>query len=65
MAVVATAHKLARILYAMIAHAKPFEDLGVAGWEATRRDRILRNLTRQAKNLGLQLVPLQPAAVSC
>ncbi len=55
-AVVATAHKLARIIYAMIRNKTEFEDIGVSGWEQQRRERTLRNLKRRVKVLGFRLV---------
>ena len=55
-AVVATAHKLARIIYTMILNQTDFEDVGVSGWEQQRRERTLRSLKRRAKVLGFRLV---------
>jgi transposase len=55
-AVVATAHKLARIIYAMLRNQTEFHDVGQDGWEQDRRERTVRNLKRRAKALGLRLV---------
>lgn len=55
-AVVATAHKLARVIYAMIDNQTEFQDVGEREWELLRRDRTVRNLKRRAKALGLRLV---------
>ena len=55
-AVVATAHKLARITYVMLRDGVPYEDPGVQQWEEQRRSRALRHLHRQAHRLGYSLV---------
>lgn len=54
---VATAHKLARILYAMLKTRQPFEDLGAEHYTQRQKERLLHNLTRKAKALGMTLVP--------
>jgi transposase len=56
-AVTATAHKLARIIYAMLKHRKPYHDDGAHYYEQQYRDRVLRNLNRQAARLGFRLEP--------
>ena len=62
-AVTATAHKLARIIYAMLKERKPYHDVGADYYEQQYRDRVLRNLSRQAAKLGfrLELVTLAPS----
>ena len=55
-AVVATAAKLARVIYSMIKKRVPFADPGVEAFDARHRDRVLRSLKRRAAALGLQLV---------
>jgi transposase len=60
-AVVATAHKLARIIFQMISTGTPFEELGQDAYEQQHRDRTLRRLKKQAADLGLALVPDQQA----
>lgn len=55
---VATAHKLARIIYAMLKHRQPYHDPGPTYYEQQFRERTLRRLQRQATQLGLALVPL-------
>jgi transposase len=59
-AVVATASKLARIIYTLLKNQAPFNDIGVAAYNQRQRTRRVRNLERQAKALGLTLV--KPAA---
>lgn len=62
-AVTATAHKIARILYAMIKLRRPF-DPAKLGNPALQRSRHERSLRRQADSLGFALQPLLPDAVS-
>jgi len=55
-AVAATAHKLARIVYAMLKNRTPYVDPGPDYYDEHYRDRVVRNLERRAAKLGLQLV---------
>ena len=52
----ATAHKLARLIYAMLRFGQQYVDLGQDYYESLYRERALRNLTRRAKELGYMLV---------
>lgn len=61
-AVTATAHKLARIIYAMLKERKPYHDFGAVYYEQQYRERVLRNLNRQAARLGFRLEPAAPAS---
>jgi len=61
-AIKATAHQLARLIYAMLTQGQEYVERGIEHFESTRQDRQLRNLHRQAKRLGLNLVPIQSAA---
>ncbi len=61
-AVTATAHKLARIIYAMLQDRQPYHDMGASYYEQQYEERVLRNLKRKAARLGLQLVPLASPA---
>ncbi|MEZ4862942.1 MAG: hypothetical protein R3C14_16610 [Caldilineaceae bacterium] len=54
---VATAHKLARILYFMLKHKTPFQHLGADPYEQQQRQRQFRNLHQQAARLGFSLEP--------
>jgi transposase len=56
-AVVATAAKLARIIYTMLNKKVPFSDPGPDAYAQRYRDRLLRNLKRRAAELGHVLVP--------
>jgi hypothetical protein len=55
---VATAHKLARIVYHMLKNRTPYRDPGSDHYEQAYRDRTIRNLKRKAKTLGFQLQPV-------
>jgi transposase len=63
-AITATAHKLARIIYAMLTKRCAYADIGQAAYEAQHRERTIGNLTRRAKQFGYKLVEIQPA-VAC
>jgi transposase len=54
---IATAHKLARIIYFMLKHQTEFVDLGASNYEAAYRSRQVRGLRQKARALGFQLVP--------
>jgi transposase len=56
-AIVATAHKLARIVYFMIKNRTEYVDPGPDYYEQKYRERVVRNLRRKAHELGLELVP--------
>jgi transposase len=57
-AITATAHKLARIIYAMLKTKTPYKDPGVDHVEAQVQERQLKDLKRKAKDLGYQLTPI-------
>lgn len=54
---VATAHKLARIFFAMLKERKPYVELGVDYHTQQQQAHLLRYLSRKAKSLGMTLVP--------
>lgn len=56
-AITATAHKLARIIYHLIKHKKPFDETVFAEQEQHHQERMKRLLIKRAKSFGLQLVP--------
>ncbi len=56
-AVVATAHKLARLVYRLLKHAEAYVAQGMAEYEEAYRERGVQNLVRKAKALGYQLLP--------
>lgn len=51
------AHKLARLIYAMLTKGEEYTDAGQDYFEERYRERVLRNLTERAKKLGMQNVP--------
>jgi len=55
-AVVATAHKLARIVYHLLKYQVPFSALPPEQEDARYRERALRNLQRKALKLGARIV---------
>src|SRR6266540_1503974 len=56
-AIIATAHKIARIIYYMLKYQREFVDLGANHYEAQYRKRQINSLTKKAASLGLLLVP--------
>jgi transposase len=54
--ITATAHKLARILYAMLKHHTEYRDPGAGFYEGQARERAIKNLKRKAKELGFDVV---------
>ncbi len=58
-AVTATAHKIARIYYALLKHGTAYVEAGEAAYEQKYKARRLEAITRSALSLGYQLVPTQ------
>ena len=58
-AITATAHKLARIFYRMWTTGQSYTDLGSDYYENRYKERVLRNISRRARELGYDAV-LQP-----
>ena len=58
-AITAAAHKLARLVYNMLRYGQEYVDQGEKRYEQQYRDRVVRNLTRRARDLGLKLVPVK------
>ena len=56
-AVTAAAHKLARLIYAMLTKGQEYTDHGQEYFEERWRERVLFNLKRRAQQLGMTLVP--------
>ena len=61
-AVKATAHQLARLIYAMLTRGEQYVERDLATMETERRDRQIKNLQRQARHFDLALVPVEQAA---
>lgn len=61
-AVTAAAHKLARLIDAMLTKGEEYTDAGQDYFEEDYSERVLCKLTERAKKLGMQIVPAsQPA----
>jgi len=56
-AIVATAHKIARIVYCMLKTKTPYYDMGADAYDEKRRTRAIKSLERKAHRLGFQLSP--------
>lgn len=54
-AIVATAHKLARIIYHMLKHRVDYVDLGADHYKEQQRQRAIKRLQKQAAKLGLRI----------
>ena len=61
-AVTAAAHKLARLIYAMLTKGEEYTDRGQDYFEERYRQRVLHNLAQRAKAMGMQLVPSESPA---
>jgi transposase len=55
-AITATAHKLARLVYSLLKHGTAYVTQGMQEYEQRYRQRVVRNLTRRAQELGYTLV---------
>ncbi len=61
-AVTAAAHKLARLIYVMLTKGEEYTDQGQQYYEERYRERVVRQLARRARELGMDLVATtQPA----
>ena len=56
-AITATAHKLARIIYAMLRFGQDYVDGGAQYYESQYHERALRAAKRRAAQLGYELIP--------
>ena len=56
-AITACAHKLARMIYAMITKGEEYVDEGQAHYEEKYHQRVIKNLEKRAEQLGYQLTP--------
>jgi len=61
-AVKATAHKLALIYYNVLATRTEYRPIDPQQYEARLRERVIRNLQRRARQLGMELVPAESTA---
>ncbi len=62
-AITATAHKLARLVYAMLTGGSSYVDAGQEYYEERYRARVVQNLKRKALEMGFELVCRQAVTV--
>jgi transposase len=55
--IVATAHKLALLIYRLMKFGRDYVDIGQEAYEKQYKERTLKRLARKAKQFGMQLVP--------
>jgi hypothetical protein len=55
-AIVATAHKIARIVDHLLTHRTPYQALSAAAYERRTRDRDIAALRKKATRFGFMLV---------
>ena len=55
---VATAHKIARIVYHLLKYGEAYVEQSAVAYEEQRRERELRQLARRASKLGFALTPV-------
>ena len=60
--ITATAHKLARLIYAMLTKGEEYTDQGQAYYEERYRERVVRQLNLRANKLGMRLVAAERPA---
>ena len=58
-AITATAHKIARIIYALLSNGGSYTDLGEQGFEEKYQQRARRNLKQKARRMGYTLVSIE------
>ena len=58
-AVTATAHKLGRLVYALLKHGQEYVATGQEEYEKQYRERAARNLARKAKEMGFELKAIE------
>lgn len=56
-AIIATAHKIARIIYHMLKDRQPYHPVSAADYDEHQHQRELKSLQRRAAKLGLTLAP--------
>lgn len=61
-AIVATAHKIARVVYHILTTGEPYREASAAEYERQRRDREFKHLQRRAQKLGFALTPVPASA---
>lgn len=57
-AITATAHKIAKLVYHMLTHGKPYVDRGAQYYDEHYRQRAVKHLRQRAQALGFTLQPV-------
>lgn len=55
-AITATAHQLARLIYSMLKYGTTYVAQGLEAYEQQYRERVVKNLSRRARELGYEFV---------
>jgi transposase len=63
-AITATAHKLARIIYHMVTTRQAYDETICVQNEMQNRQRLEARLRKQARNLGLEIIPAKTGAIA-
>lgn len=61
-AINATAHKLARLIYRTLKYGQEYIDIGQQQYEQRYKENVLKALQRKARQLGYQLVVTEPSS---
>lgn len=56
-AITACAHKMAKQIYCLLKHGRSYIEQGADVYEKSYKDRLIKNLKRKARDLGLQVIP--------
>ena len=64
-AIVATAHKIARVVYHLLKHHEAFTEESAAAYTRQRRERERKHRTRRAHTLGSTLTPVATSQPAC
>lgn len=59
-AITATAHKLARLVYAILTKGQEYVDQGIDYFDRLYEQRVLKQLAKRAEAFGMQLTPRAP-----
>ena len=63
-AITAVAHKLARVIYAMLTGRSEYAEQAQDQQAQRYRDKAIRNMRRRAAELGFDLIQKQPPAMA-
>ncbi|HEX9620103.1 MAG TPA: IS110 family transposase, partial [Polyangiaceae bacterium] len=61
-AIRATAHKLARLIYALLTRGHAYVDHGQDYYEERYRERVMYHLKKKAHSMGFVLTPMETPA---